>query len=179
MKRAIRTLPLLAWMALAGCTVLGPIKLTGGGSLPSAGGLQKAVVTLIADTCASLPRGRITYADPTSVEFEKVGGVSFRADVVKAGFCIGDPDPSNPEFIECNCPLSPALVGDYTSTNTTAPGSGKLYACFSPIKDDTKQGSDKHIVMVDEVRLVGGPFNNYINKGVMEGNIQTHACKLN
>jgi len=130
-----------------------------------------------ADTCTGTPKGRVTYVDRTAVDFEKVGGVSFRADVVKAGLCAGPPDPNNPAFIECNCPASPAVVADYTSTNPAAPGSGKLYACFNPIKDNTKQGSDKHVVQVQEVRLVGGPFDSYINKGTMDGNIQTLACK--
>ncbi len=180
MKRATGMLALLASTLLAaGCSVVGlPTRMTGGGTLPSAGGAQKAVVTVNADTCASAPKGRITYADRSAVDFEKVGGVLFRADVVKAGLCAGPPPDPNNIFgpPECNCPLSPALVADYTSTNPAAPGSGKLYACFTAIKDDTKQGSDKHIVRVDEVRLVGGPFDTYLNKGIMDGNIQQHAC---
>ncbi|WP_280155835.1 hypothetical protein [Piscinibacter sp. XHJ-5] len=177
MRLPTRTLPVLAFAALAaGCSVEGTTRLTGGGTLPSAGGAQSAVVTVNADTCASSPKGRVTYADRSSVEFEKVGGVSFRADVVKAGMCAGAP-PNGLFSFECNCPLSPAVVADYTSTNPAAPGSGKLYACFTAIKDDTKQGSDKHVVRVDELRLVGGPFDNYINKGIMDGNVQTQACK--
>lgn len=180
MKRAIKALLVLASMVVAaGCSVDPsiPVNLRGGGTLPSAGGDQKAVVTVVVDTCVGGPRGRITYADRSAVDFEKVGGVAFRAEVVKAGYCLGPPDPNNLFVAECNCPLSPAMVADYTSTNPAAPGSGRLHACFTSVRDDTKAGSDKHVVRVDEVRLVGGPFDNYVNKGIMDGNVQDLGCK--
>ena len=177
MKIANRALaPALLLALLSGCTVLGPAKFTGGGTMPSAGGAQKAVLTVNGDTCGSEPKGRITYDDRSSVDFESVGGVSLRADVLKAGLCLGI-DPNNPTFQECTCPAWPAMVADYTSTNPAAPGSGKLYACFMASRDQTLHGSDKHIVRVQEVRLVGGPFDKYINTGILDGNIQTHACK--
>jgi hypothetical protein len=180
MQCAARTLPLLLLIAMGtGCTIVQPTKFTGGGTMPSSGGAQKAVMTVNADTCADTPKGRFTYADRSAVDFESVGGVSIRAAIAKAGLCMGVPedDPENPALWECNCPLSPALMADYTSANPAAPGSGKLYACFAPIRDDTKQGTDKHVVLVQEVRMVGGPFDGYINKGVMDGNIQQHLCR--
>jgi hypothetical protein len=178
MKRSWEMVPLLAVLVLAsGCSVIDQSKITGGGTLNSAGGAQKAVVTVSGDTCGNVPKGRLTYDDRTAVDFEGVGGVSIRATVVKAGLCLGPPDPNNPEFLECNCPLSPALVADYVSTNPRAPGSGKAYACFLAYRDQTQLGSDQHAVYLQDLRLVGGPFDQYVNKGTMDGNIQIHACQ--
>ena len=179
MKHATRTLSLLALLTLiTGCAVEGNVKYTGGGTMPSAGGTQKAVLTVNGDTCGSIPKGRITYQDSSSIDFGNVGGVSLRADVVKAGLCTGIPDdPNNPALQDCSCPLAPAIVANYTSTNPAAPGSGKLYACFLAYRDDTKTGSDKHVVQLRDFRLVGGPFDRYKNIGTMDGNIQTHTCQ--
>ena len=166
---------------LSACSVEGPAKINGGGTMPSAGGAQKAVATVNADTCGTTPKGRVTYADRSAVDFEKVGGVSLRADIVKAGVCAGpslDPtDPLNVDAKECNCPMSPSVVATYTSTNPSAPGTGKLVACFLGVRDQTKEGSDKHVVSVQEIRLEGGPYDKYLNKGVLDGNVQIFTCK--
>ncbi|QDH68717.1 hypothetical protein [Marilutibacter alkalisoli] len=182
MKQQYRLLGLCMALALgtSACTVEGNAKYTGGGTLPSAGGTGKAVLNINADTCDGNEnaRGRIKYADRTAIDFENVGGVKLTAELLKAGICSTDNDMSSldPNDSECIEEGWPSVYGAYTSTNPAAPGSGKFRASFYSQRDGALGGLDKNVVLIKDISLVDGPYHGYFNHGVMNGNVQTHAC---
>lgn len=180
MQQQVRILgAVVASLLAVGCTVQGNAKYTGGGSLNSAGGDGKAIFTVNADTCAGNDnvRGRVKYADSTAIDFEAVGGVKLTAQVQKAGVCGLDLEGSfDPDDSECICEGWPAVVGTYVSDNPAAPGEGKFRACFASTREYEIGGVDQNVVLVNDVSLVGGPYDGYFNHGTMSGNIKTHAC---
>jgi hypothetical protein len=181
MQQQVRALGVVIASLLAvGCTVQGNAKYTGGGSLNSAGGEGKAIFTVNADTCAGNEnaRGRVKYADRSAIDFENVGGVKLTAQIQKAGICAQDADESSldPDDSECICEGWPAVVGTYVSDNPAAAGEGKFRACFASTREYEIGGADQNVVLVNDISLVGGPYDGYFNHGTMSGNIKTHAC---
>lgn len=183
MKTSIRFgLLAMATLFASGCVVEGNAKYTGGGTLNSAGGSGKALVTVNADTCAGNEnvRGRITYSDRSAIEFEGVGGVNAVATVTKAGVCAmgGDGASLDPDDSECICEGWPAAIGTYVSKNPAAPGEGVFRACFLQTRGYAGDlgGLDSNVVLINDVSFVGGPYDGYQNHGTMSGNVQSHAC---
>jgi hypothetical protein len=169
-------------LLLSGCVVEGNAKYTGGGTFDSAGGTGKAQFTINADTCSGNEnaRGRVTYSDRTAIDFEGVGGVDVVATVAKAGVCAqgGDSSSLDPDDSECICEGWPAAVGSYVSKNPAAPGEGVFRACFLSTRTYAGDlgGLDPNVILINDVSLVGGPYDGYFNHGTMSGNVQTHAC---
>ncbi|AWV05764.1 hypothetical protein [Marilutibacter maris] len=182
MRQQYRLLGLCAALVLgtSACTVDGNAKYTGGGTLNSAGGTGKAVITINADTCGGNEnaKGRVKYADRTAIDFEAVGGVAATATIAKAGVCgMGDSGSLDPDESECICEGWPAAVGTYVSTNPAAPGEGVFRACFLSTRENDVGGVDPNVVLVNDISFVGGPYDGYFNHGTMSGNIKTHACE--
>lgn len=182
MKKSILFGLLAASCLLAsGCVVEGNAKYTGGGTLNSAGGAGKALLTINGDTCAGNEnaRGRITYSDRTAIDFEDVGGVDVVATVEKAGICTRGSGSTDPDASECICEGWPSAFGTYVSKNPAAPGEGVFRACFISTRNYAGElgGLDSNVVLINDLSMVGGPFDGYQNHGTMGGNVQTHACK--
>ena len=181
MTQTYRLLALAGMLALGAtaCTVEGNAKYTGGGTLNSAGGAGKAVLNINADTCGGEDnvRGRVKYADSTAIDFEDVGGVKLTATVEKAGQCVaGSVGSDDPDDSECLCDGWPAAVGTYVSDNPSAPGEGIFRSCFLSTRGMDVGGVDKNVVLVNDISLVGGPYDGYFNHGTMSGNVRTHEC---
>lgn len=182
MNRSIYKPALLALSILvaSGCTVEGNMKYTGGGTLNSAGGDGKAVLTVNADTCDGNEnaKGQIKLSDSTAMDFLSVGGVALNATILKAGICSQTmiSGEGADGTLECECDGWPAVKADYTSTNPAAPGTGRLIACFYNAKEQGAQSSESEMY-VHSIKLKTGPYDGYINTGMMSGNITTHECK--
>ncbi|MEO2278868.1 hypothetical protein [Pseudoalteromonas pernae] len=171
-KLKVITMALLVGTLSTGCTLVGEHKMTGGGTMASAGGDKNAVFTFNVESCGEEASGRVNYIDHSAIDFEQVGGVSFNAKVDDFGFCtlgaIEDLENGTP----CNCENQFEAQFSYDSKNPQAQGEGTGFACFV----DTGEGKGNFHGVVTAMNLDSGPYAGYFNAGTMNGNIQTHSC---
>ena len=155
-----------------------PVKMTGGGWMPSAAGLPaKANFGFNAAHCTPTSfSGHFNYHDKHARGFQP-GGVKMNGTVVSATQCIGAPCSSG-------CPQdSFEAVVEYRSTNPRFPGGGTARACVAD------NGEGAHAPSADRARIVvvDGPFAPpapsplpaYSHQGEVQGNIQFHTCTCN
>ncbi|MBS3796352.1 MULTISPECIES: hypothetical protein [unclassified Pseudoalteromonas] len=168
------TMALLAGMLSTGCTLVGEHKMTGGGTMASAGGDKKATFTFNVERCdGENAKGQVNFVDQTAIDFESVGGVNLRAKIDDFGFCqLTDDLEVGEEVYLCNCGDQFEASFSYESKNPQAPGEGTGFACFL----DTGEGKGNFHGMVTAMNLVDGPYDGYTNLGTMNGNIQSHSC---
>ncbi|MCE9679353.1 hypothetical protein LZP69_09215 [Shewanella sp. AS1] len=168
-------------MALGGCVKLDG-QINGGGTMNSLGGKGKAVFTVNAKRCDGQLSGHVNFQDKTAIDYEDIGGVSFKANVIGAGLCgselvgsaLDAEDPSTacqqlcePGFFEVNF--------DYTSTNPNAPGEGRGFVCML----DTGEGANRAYDINGMVRALiiqSGPYHTYWNQGSVSGNLNAKEC---
>lgn len=154
-----------------------PVKMTGGGWLPSAAGLPaKANFGFNASHCTPTSfSGHFNYHDKHAPNYQP-GGVKMNGAVVSATQCIGADCPSG-------CPKdSFEAVVEYRSTNPRFPGTGTARACVEDNGEGSHAQSDRALITV-----VDGPFAPpppstlppYSNRGDVQGNIQFHTCTCN
>ena len=154
-----------------------PGKVTGGGTLDSAGGPGKSTFAFNASSCPDANgeptlKGKVNYIDRTAIDFEDVGGVTFHGDVTNAFFCSNDAASGIP----CNCGLTFSSGGmyeiqfDYSSRNNGAPGEGEGIICAF----DFGQGRGLHGAVL--VAALSGPFEGYQNFSSVSGNVKSHSC---
>src|SRR5262245_24533001 len=154
-----------------------PMKMTGGGWIPSAADLPgaKANFGFNASHCTvDTFEGHFNYHDKSAPSFQP-GGVKMNGDVVSAFLCTGADCPPG-------CEVN-SLVAEveYRSTNPKFPGTGTARACV------VDNGEGAHATAPDyAVITVGsGPFGpmrgraGYANSGNVQGNIQFHDCTCN
>lgn len=143
-----RTLILSALLGvgLVGCSQ--PVRIAGGGSLPSGEG--QAHFGFSVNTCGDHIRGQMTYVD-------MIRNVAVHGVVNDALECVGD---------ACNaCSAGDVQVNmDVRSLDKTHPGWGTAVACVS--------GAD-HMA----VTFLTGPFKGYSNSGDVKGNLNFHDCQ--
>jgi len=183
---------------LSGCQVE-PGRYTGGGTINSLGGAGRAQISFNADGCdTENVKGNLHYSDKTAIEYQTIGGVSFRGKVTAAGLCTakdtgrphvpgdwgGDPGcnsqyatldenlQENPLDAECN-PGQVAVLFDYTSSNPNAPGAGTGLLCAATA--GAGAGGSLHAFVLPII-LKTGPYMGYINGGSLIGNAMPHAC---
>jgi len=188
LSRSVRGVLLVGVTAsLLSACVVEPGKYTGGGTINSLGGAGRAQVAFTADSCnPDKIKGNLIYNDKTAIEYQNVGGVSFRGNVVKAGVCGSDVDLLTPAT-DSGCfdqsqvggprqckPGQFAILFDYTSTSPGAPGSGRALACSQTAGPGA--GGDLHATIFP-ITVLTGPFQGYINDGTLVGNAQYQACK--
>jgi len=162
---------LVAAALLTGCGQ--PAKVTGGGTMNSAGGSDKAVFTFQADSCdAENIKGSINFHDSSAIDFEDVNGVKFKGEVQSTYYCsnaIADLSAAKPT---CECaPGYQEVNFEYDSSNSQAAGDGTGIACLA---DFGEKGPIKGMAIVT---INSGPYQGYTNAGTLEGNVQQHACK--
>ncbi|MCG9695884.1 hypothetical protein [Shewanella sp. Isolate11] len=171
-KLTVLAMMALAGTALTGCELIGDAKFTGGGTLNSAGGADKAVLTFKAEKCDGEVSGQMNFHDKSAIDFEDIGGVKLKAEITNVGFCAmtmnADMDPAD----ECSCENQYEAHFTYSSTNPAAPGEGTGKACFF----DTGEGKGNFHGAITLLALSTGPYQTYINGGTVSGNIQEHAC---
>jgi len=166
---------LLTLSTLAGAFLLAscgqPGKVTGGGTMNSAGGAEKAVFTFHADSCTEgSVKGSMNLHDKSAIDFEALNGVKFKADVTDTYFCGGGID-FDAALCQCGTGFQEVLF-DYVSTNPAADGQGAGIACLGDFGE--KSGADIHGASI--VLLQSGPYNGYYNVGTIHGNVQQHEC---
>lgn len=161
-------------LAAAGCQVNG--KVTGGGTMHSAGGSGKAVLAYTASNCENkdgedVLKGHVTFHDKTAIDFENVGGVDFRASLTEAWFCSPD-FPDTGVITNCSVCNENQYQVDvaYTSTNNAAAGEGEGTLCLI----DFGTGKGLHGAAI--VQIFSGPYSGYVNVGQVDGNVQSHEC---
>lgn len=161
----------VAVLLMAGCETDG--KITGGGSMHSAGGDGKSVFTFNGQRCPdkngeSVTKGQVNFHDKTAIDFEDVGGVDFHGSMLNTAFCLEVDDDTLPE---CRCSEGQYQIEfAYRSTNKKAAGEGEGIACLL----DFGQGNGIHGGAV--IQVESGPYNGYVNVGALNGNVQGHEC---
>lgn len=156
---------------LAGCEMDG--KVTGGGTMNSAGGDGKAIFTFNGQRCPDQSgvvetKGKVVFHDKAAIDFEGVGGVDIHGTMINTAFCGGEIDTSQPQ---CRCSDGNYQIEfDYRSTNKNASGEGQGIACVR----DLGEGRGAHGTAV--VQLESGPYQGYANVGALSGNVQAHEC---
>ncbi|NVJ67339.1 MAG: hypothetical protein HWE16_12700 [Gammaproteobacteria bacterium] len=156
---------------LTGCEVDG--KVTGGGTMHSAGGDGKTVFSFNGQRCPdnsgeSTTKGQVTFHDKTAIDFESVGGVDFHGTMTNAAFCSPEIDE---EGVECRCSENQFQIEfAYRSTNNQAAGEGEGIACLL----DFGKGNDIHGAAV--IQVESGPYNGYVNVGAMNGQVNVKEC---
>lgn len=193
LSRSVRGVLLVgATVGLLSACVMEPGKYTGGGTINSLGGAGRAQVAFTADSCnPDKIKGNVIYNDKTAIEYQNVGGVSFRGNVVEAGLCTADmdltPGPDGNIDLSGACTDQSqlggqrqcktgqfAIVVDYTSTSPGAPGTGRAVVCSQSA--GAGAGGELH-AMILPVSVLSGPFQGYVNDGTLVGNAQYQACK--
>ncbi|TKB47835.1 hypothetical protein [Thalassotalea mangrovi] len=167
------TLALIIGTLSTGCTLVGEGKFTGGGTMNSAGGAEKAVLTFKAEKCDEEVSGQMNFHDRSAIDFEDVGGVKLTADITNVGFCELTMDPDGlggPDA--CTCENQYEAHFTYSSTNPAAPGEGTGKACFF----DTGEGKGNFHGVVTLLAMDSGPYQTYLNAGTVSGNVQEHSC---
>jgi hypothetical protein len=162
-----------------GGTEFKPVKMTGGGWMPSAAPFPaKANFGFNAAHCTQdTLSGHFNYHDKHAPNFQP-GGVKMNGTVVTARECVDATTCSE----GCRVGSFEAVV-QYRSTNPRFAGTGEARACL----EDNGEGhasSPDHAV----VRVVDGPYAPqpspaqpvpppaYANQGQVQGNIQFHIC---
>ena len=177
-KRSMMSILIPAVVLMTGCTVGELGKVSGGGSMHSAGGAGKATVAFHGSNCEDskgnvVTKGTLNFLDHTAIEFEDVGGVNLKGDLSSANLCRTEP---NAELIDddtflCDCdPGYYQLNVSYDSKNNNAPGSGEAIACVADF------GSGKGLHGVVGITVLSGPYEGYGNFGSVAGNVQAHTC---
>jgi len=166
---------LLTLSTLAGAFLLAscgqPGKVTGGGTMNSAGGAGKAVFTFHADSCTEgTVKGSMNLHDSSAIEFEALNGVKLKADVTDTYFCVGDIEDFDAPLCACSDGFQEVLF-DYVSTNPKADGQGDGIACLA---DFGEKGAGIHGASI--ISIASGPFGGYYNVGTIHGNVQQHEC---
>jgi len=166
---------LLTLSTLAGALLLTscgePGKVTGGGTMHSAGGAEKAIFTFHADSCTEgTVKGSMNLHDSSAIEFEALSGVKLKADVTDTYFCGGGIDFNAP-ICACGNGLQEVLF-DYVSTNPEVNGQGDGIACIGDFGE--RQGADIHGASI--ISIASGPYSGYYNVGTIHGNVQQHEC---
>jgi len=166
---------LLTLSTLAGAFLLAscgqPGKVTGGGTMNSAGGAEKAAFTFHADSCTEgVVKGSMNLHDKSAIDFETLNGVKLKADVTDTYFCSGALDFNAP-FCSCD-PGWQEVLFDYVSTNPDVNGQGNGIACLADFGE--KQGADVRGASI--VLVQSGPYDGYLNVGTIHGNVQQHEC---
>lgn len=170
-KRILISALILSYAVLTGCETDG--KVTGGGTMHSAGGDGKTIFSFNGQRCpnadgVSETKGQLVLHDKTAIDFESVGGVDLHGTMTNVAFCSPDLDFSG---VECRCSENQYQVEfAYRSTNNKASGEGEGIACLL----DFGQGNGLHGGAV--IQLESGPYNGYVNVGAMSGNVQSHEC---
>ena len=169
--------------ALVGCGV--PTQVTGGGWIASNSGDGKANFGFNAEACDDpfKAAGHFNFHDKNGLVAggnPVVGGVKMNGNVTEASKCVAD-DPSKPVTAGCNVCEGllgidgkigyNAIVATYDSTNPKAGGSGIVFACAKDNGEGANAASDLAVISVS-----GGPFDGYINRGAVQGNVQDHSC---
>lgn len=163
----------LGLVVVAGCETDG--RVTGGGTMHSAGGDGKTVFTFNGQRCpdkdgVSETKGKVVLHDKTAIDFEAVGGVDLHGSLRNAAFC-GDGTPVDGAVTVCRCGDQQfQLEFDYRSTNNKAAGEGTGIACLV----DFGKGNGLHGAAV--IQLESGPYNGYVNVGGMDGQVNVKAC---
>ncbi len=164
---------ILAGSTLSGCELVGQAKLTGGGTMNSAGGDKNAVFTFNATKCDEEEvSGQVNYQDLSAIDFETIGGVALRADITNVGFCTSSLEALAEGKAECSCDGQYEAQFTYNSKNPGAPGEGTGHVCFF----DTGEGKGNFHGAITALSLSGGPYNGYFNSGTINGNLQSHSC---
>lgn len=181
-------------ISLLSACVMEPGRYTGGGTLNSLGGPGRAQIAFTADGCdPDKVKGQVVYNDKTAIEYQNIGGVSFRGNVVSAGVCrsdidltkIGEDGTTFDDPAGCTnmqqyggprmCSSGQfAIMVDYTSTTPGAPGTGQVLVCSQTAGPGA--GGELH-ALVYPITVLSGPFEGYINEGSLIGNAQYQACK--
>jgi hypothetical protein len=194
LSRSVRGVLLVgATIGLLSACVMEPGKYTGGGTINSLGGAGRAQVAFTADSCnPDKIKGNVIYNDKTAIEYQNVGGVSFRGSVVEAGMCtdaidLAQTNPDGSYKLDGACTDQSqlggqrqcktgqfAIVVDYTSTSPGAPGTGRAVVCSQSAGPGA--GGDLHAA-VFPISVLTGPFQGYVNDGTLVGNAQYQACK--
>jgi hypothetical protein len=156
---------------------------TGGGFIPSADKVagDKANYGFNAKRCdfSQPATGHFNYHDMNATGFGPKG-VKMNGTIENVGLCTTQTNGSP----SIGCGLCALAFGDppnpsnqygisasYDSTNPNLTGSGELFACVV----DNGQGKN---APEDQIALfvISGPFTNYLNAGLAEGNIKAHDC---
>ncbi|WP_196141184.1 hypothetical protein [Aliikangiella sp. G2MR2-5] len=168
-KRLLTITTLTGALILAGCGQ--PGKVTGGGTMHSAGGSDKSVFTFHADSCdEGQVKGSMNLHDSSALDFEDVNGVKLKADVDSTYFCSGDLDFDAPL---CACSEGFQEVNfTYQSTNPKTDGGGQGIACLGDFGE--KGNSDLKGAAI--ISISTGPYSGYYNVGTVSGNVQQHSC---
>lgn len=168
-------------VGLAGCEI--PMKVTGGGSLEPNDLGTRVTFSITANDCDNngnvdsyyfgcplgSVKGKVSYND-------KDLGVKLIADVLEIA-CVYEPEPNTTGSCFWNGEEAIYVaVLKYHSTNPQIPGEG--IAEIGVINDG--EGNNT----VDDgdefgIDILSGPFVGYENRGLVQGNIQTHECNNN
>lgn len=173
-KLLVGSLIASSFAILSGCGADG--RVTGGGTMHSAGGDGKTVFTINASRCPdstgeSVVKGQVQFHDKTAIDFEDTGGVSLHADVISAMYCSGDPADDNGEYcLQCQAEGYYEVEFAYSSQNSQNPGEGNGYMCIA----DAGSGNGLHGIAI--VQVTSGPYDGYSNLGGVSGNVQAHEC---
>jgi len=123
-----------------------PAKYTGGGSLDSVVCGEKANVGFVFNGCKEEPTANFVYQD-------KADGVK-----MKGG-----------EILEWS-PFSNELKLTYTSMNKDYPGDGVVKITVG----DWGEGNEPHGFV--KIKVKSGPYDDYENWAIIDGNVQRHEC---
>lgn len=160
-------------LSLSTLACINPGKVTGGGKLVGEEG-HIASFGFSGDSCAGdlvNPTGHFNYVD-------KHAGVKMNGDLDGVGRCVTE-EQWEGEWFAADCSTCEESVGlpsylvyfDYKSTNPSRPGKGSGLAC---VKDGGEGPGSKDDVLF--VSVFSGPFVDYSQMGVVQGNIQEHPC---
>lgn len=173
----VRGLAACAALALLSLTACMPVKVNGGGSLPSTSGnsADKAQIQINADTCIKgngskfKVTGKFSVNDRNAAGWAGVGGVKFTSDRLVAFECLSTCNEP-PELCD-RCPLGTSQITyTYTSSNKNAPGTGSGYSCVWSFLNGNNQ-IDGAIIHVDD-----GPYGGYETSGGLQGNFNVSPC---
>lgn len=175
----LKSLLVFAILIAAAFTVTGcaRMKVTGGGKLDN--GTTKSTFTVNANSCKSdadgnaVVKGNLTYVDKSAALAPNGGGLKLKGEITGAAECDALGDQVAFGCIICLFYGYDLYVTfDYTSTNPFYPGTGSGVVCAT----DNGEGSGS---LPDNaaIALFGGVYGNYLNVGVIQGNIQQHECK--
>jgi hypothetical protein len=166
------TMAVVFGLTVAGCKE--NIKVTGGGWIPAK--YDEDVMANFGfngESCKPGVRGQFNYHD--------------RSDDLKAkGYVTGVIDCSA-KFAPSECRHCKTAIGeyvdddntliaiqfDYRSTNPHNPGEGEGFACVI----DNGEGVNATSADFAAIGFRYGPYDQYVNKGSVQGNIQEHSCK--
>jgi len=165
---------------LSGCGK--PVMVNGGGWIASVdpdAHNGKANFGFWGDSCDGSVQGNFNYLD-------KGVGVKMNGWVTEAEECFWGGPPSSSSKLCALCQIKAellhfrkgdaegplmAVAANYRSTNPKKRGEGELIACATDNGEGQAAPDDLMLVYVES-----GPFENYLNWGEVQGNIQYASC---